>query len=267
MSLVGLVGVIHLGAMPGDPLGGASFDEVLEAALRDATALEAGGIRAMIVENFGSLPFAKGSAGERLAPHQVALMARVADHLRRRFPEVLLAVNCLRNDALSALGIAAACGLDAVRVNVHTGAYISDQGILEGEAATSLRYRHQLGAASQVAIWADVHVKHAQPLAPLPLEDATRDCLDRGLADAVIVTGSATGAPVDVEVLERIGAAAGQATVLIGSGLTPELAGSLAPMVHGAIVGTYLKRDGLVRNPVDVDRVRAMVEACAGRFR
>jgi membrane complex biogenesis BtpA family protein len=175
-------------------------------------------------------------------------------------------VNCLRNDAIAALSIAATAGADFVRVNVHVGAYATDQGVIEGEAARSLRHREALGAR-RVSICADVLVKHATPLAPIEPEQAARDTLDRGMADALIVTGAATGAAADPSVLERVRAAAAERPVLLGSGLTPENARSLLPLADGAIVGTWIKERGDVRAEIDPARVRTLADACRGLFR
>lgn len=261
----GLVGVVHVGAMPGDPkYGGGGFSAVEKDALRDGEALASGGVDAIVIENFGSAPFVKGDASERVPPHHVAFLAVLVRAMSGL--GVPIGVNCLRNDVISALGIAAATGASFVRVNVHTGAYLTDQGVIEGEAHRSLRYRAALEAQS-VAILADVLVKHAVPLAPTNATDATHDTILRGHADGVIVTGRATGAPVDRALLAEVRAAAGDATVLIGSGMTPERAVDLAPLADGAIVGTWLKENGDVRRAVDVARVRELVSALRGRFR
>lgn len=256
----GLIGVVHLQGLPGDPVPGAGgFAGVIEFALRDADALAEGGIESVIIENFGSAPFPKGCEGDRLEPHVVAFMALMTLDLRKRFGHV--GVNCLRNDARAAMGIASACGADFIRVNVHTGAYVTDQGVIEGEAAATLRYRQALG--SSVSVVADVLVKHAAPLAPLTATQATHEALDRGHASAVIVSGTGTGQPVDVEVLREVRAAAGDRPVWIGSGYNPDNAADLVPHIDAAIVGTWLKEDGDVSKPVDVKRVRQLVDQYA----
>lgn len=260
----GILGVVHLPAMPGDPLAGGDFDAMVAHAIADAEALRDGGIDGIVVENFGSVPFAKGDASSPLPPHQVAGMTRAVVAIRDRF-DGPLGVNCLRNDAEAALGIAAATGAQFIRVNVHVGAYVTDQGLIEGRAHATLRSRAAL--APSVAILADVLVKHATPLAPVTPKDATEDTVKRGLADGVIVTGRATGAPVDADLLRSVGAAAGEAPVYIGSGLTREGADTLAPLCDGAIVGTAFKRDGQVRAPVDPQRVRALCDAVRPRLR
>lgn len=262
----GIVGVIHLPAMAGDPgYRGGGSEQVIEFALGDAMSLVEGGVDGLILENFGSSPFRKGDASSRIDPYQVSVMTLVAAELRRRW-SLPIGVNCLRNDAQSALGIAAAVGLDFIRVNVHTGAYVTDQGLIEGEAHDTLRYR-SAHDAGRVAIVADVLVKHAAPLAPLSADTATKDCLLRGRADAVVVTGSGTGAPVDPELVREVVAAAGAKTVLLGSGTTPETLATLGPLVDGAIVGTFFKRGGVVSEPVEVARVRQLVAAAAGVWR
>lgn len=259
----GLIGVVHLLPMPGDPCGASGFDAVRDAALRDADALLEGGVRSVVVENFGSAPFVKGTHGARIPPHQAACIALVARQLVER--GMCVGVNCLRNDAITALGVAAASGAAFVRVNVHTGVYVADQGLIEGEADQSLRYREALGLPLGIA--ADVLVKHAAPLAPITPEQATEEALDRGLADAVIVSGTGTGKPVDGDILRRVRAAAGERTVWLGSGFTPALASELAPQVQGAIVGTWLKRDGVLAAPVDPERVKRLQDQTAARFR
>ncbi|MCZ7677559.1 MAG: hypothetical protein M5U28_01790 [Sandaracinaceae bacterium] len=151
--------------MPGDPrYADAGFDAVLAAARRDAEAIARGGAAAVIVENFGSAPFPKGHPDQPTPPHQVALIALAVSECRR-ITGLTVGVNVLRNDARAAVGIAAACGAAFVRVNVHVGAYVTDQGLIEGRAFETLRYRRELGA--EVAILADVRVKHAAPLAPV----------------------------------------------------------------------------------------------------
>lgn len=270
----GLIGVVHLPPLPGDPAfsvrapgdpqAGSAFS-FLDAALRDAEALSLGGVDGLIVENFGSAPFAKGTAANPAPPHQVAGLALAVHAVRTRF-DLPVGVNCLRNDARAALGIARSTDSAFVRVNVLSGAYVTDQGIIEGEAHEVLAYRQRLGAA-RISICADVLVKHAAPLAPVRLVDAARECAERAGADAIVITGSATGAPVDPGHLREVAQALPTHPVIIGSGLTAETAPALVGRVHGAIVGTWLKRGGDVRAPVDRARVRQLVEACAGRFR
>ena len=165
--------------------------------------------------------------------------------------------------------VSASCGHAAppqrgaafVRVNVLSGAMVTDQGVIESEAAELMRLRRLLDA-QQVLVLADVLVKHAYPLAPQPIAEAVEDTLQRACADGVIVSGVATGAAPDLDDLQQARRSAQGAPVLIGSGCDGTNAARLAPHADGVIVASSLKRDGLLANPVDPARVR---RACARR--
>jgi len=227
---------------------------VLDAALADARALAAGGVDALLIENHGDVPFAPA----RVDAGTVAAMA-IAVHEIRRAIRLPLGVNVLKTDALSALAVAAAACALFVRVNVHVGVVVADQGLLQSSSYESLRYRRLLGL--DIKIWSDVQVKHGMPLAPIPIEREARDAISRGLADALVVSGAATGEPTALEDLARVRAAAPHTPVLVGSGATAETAAELLTVADGLIVGTGVKRDGILANPVDVDRVRRLVES------
>jgi hypothetical protein len=188
-------------------------------------------------------------------------MTRIASSIRRSV-EIPLGINVLRNDAAAALGIALACEAQFIRVNVHTGVMVTDQGLIAGEADNTMRLRRALGG-QHIQVFADVLVKHATPLGMPTLADAVEDAVQRGLADAIIVSGSATGKSTNLQDLIEAVAAASGVPVYIGSGATIASIGALAPPAYGAIVGTGLKENGDVSAPVDAARVRAFARAFA----
>ena len=100
-------------------------------------------------------------------------------------------------------------------------------------------------------------MKHAVPLGDWPLDIAARDTLERGLADALIVSGTGTGEATDVSDLEQVRRACPTAKILLGSGVTAENVREYS-QANGFIVGTSLKRGGRLSNPVDVKRVAAL---------
>src|SRR5437773_1815820 len=208
-----LIGVIHLPPLPGSPRWRGDLGSVIESAVADALAYERGGARAVFLENFGDMPFAKGCAG----PETIAAMAAVGRAVRERI-KLPLGFNVLRNDARAALALCAACQGSFIRVNVHTGAMLTDQGLIEGNAFETLRYRRQICPGA--LIFADVHVKHAVPLGNWTLEDAARDTLQRGLADALIVSGRGTGQATNLADVKRVRATCPTARILLGSGVT-----------------------------------------------
>lgn len=256
-----LIGMIHLSPLPGSPryndsgIGGA-----MDAALRDAKALQKGGIDGLLIENYGDLPFKPTPAD----PETVASMTAIGQEIMKQVG-LPLGVNVLRNGALAALAIAHVIRARFIRVNVFAESLLTDQGIIEACAHDLMRFRRQLGA-SDVAVFADVRSKHAAPLGSRPVEESACDAAYRGLANALIVTGLRTGREPSRDQLHRVRVSVPDRPVLIGSGLTKQNASKLLREADGAIVGTYLKENGIVEKPVDESRVKELARAIA-RFR
>jgi membrane complex biogenesis BtpA family protein len=252
-----VIGVLHVPALPGAPRNRLPYTSILEWVLDDLSAYAEGGADAVILENYGDVPFYP----ERVPAETVAYLTAIAVEVRRR-STLPLGVNVLRNDGESALAIAAACGAAFVRVNVYTGARVADQGLLQGHAERIQRLRRTLDA--RVMVFADVAVKHSAPLGERALEDEVADTLQRGLAEAVIVTGAGTGQATSLDALRTARVAAQGAPVLCGSGATEESVAEILQTASGVIVGTALKHGGVTANAVDAERVRRFVAAARG---
>jgi hypothetical protein len=230
------------------------MDEVVARAARDARVLEEAGWDGVVVENFNDVPFHPSTVG----PETVAALTRVVVAVRA-VTSVPVGVNVLRNDAAAALGIAIATGARFVRINVHTGSMWTDQGLLHGRAADTMRLRGAL--APDVAVLADVHVKHAVPPAGSDLATAARDAWHRGLADALVVSGTATGAAPSTADLLAVKQAVPDACVLVGSGLDAESVVELLGAADGAIVGSALMEGARAGAAVDPERAAALARA------
>jgi uncharacterized protein len=248
-----VIGVVHLLPLPTSPRWGGNLEEVIARAEQEATALAAGGANGVMLENFFDAPFTKG----KVDPAVVSAMSLVVQHIIPMV-HVPVGINVLRNDGHSALAIAACTGAKFIRVNVLTGVMATDQGIIEGDAHNLLRYRRELG--KDVKIFADVLVKHAQPLSATNLSLAIHDAIDRGLADGIILSGNATGHAPRVEDLIEAIASCQNTPLLIGSGATSENIAQLIPHADGVIVSSSLKRHGQMHQPIDPIRVGRFVE-------
>jgi uncharacterized protein len=249
-----IIGVVHLLPLPTSPRWGGSLKAVIDRAEQEALALASGGVDGLMIENFFDAPFTKG----RVDPAVVSAMTLVVRKIIS-LVNIPVGINVLRNDAQSAMAIAACTGAQFIRVNVLTGVMATDQGLIEGCAYELLRYRRELGC--DVKILADVLVKHARPLGTPNLTTAVRDTIERGLADAVILSGWATGSPPTLEDLELATDAANGTPVLIGSGADWENISTLITAADGAIVSSSLKRQGKIDQSVDPIRVSQFVEA------
>jgi len=248
------IGVVHLKPLPGSPRWHGDIESVVNNAIIDAQAYDRGGAHALFIENFNDAPFAKGSVG----PETVAAMCRVACAIKEH-TKLPIGFNVLRNDAKSSLALCAATGGSFIRVNVHCGAMLTDQGIIEGDAHNTLRYRQQI--CPNALILADVHVKHASPLADSPIGDDAREIIERGLADAVIVSGIGTGYATDFADVEMVSRAVPHAKIFVGSGITTHNVSEYMRLTHGVIVGSSLKFNGKLSSHVDQKRVAAMAKA------
>lgn len=249
-----VIGVVHLLPLPTSPRWQGKLQEVIARAEQEATALAAGGVDGIIIENFFDAPFCK----DCVDPAVVSAMTLVVDRLKGMVM-LPIGINVLRNDARSAMAIATCTQVQFIRVNVLTGVMATDQGLIEGKAFELLRYRRELG--SDVAILADVLVKHARPLGTPNLTTAVKDTIERGLADGVILSGWATGSPPSQEDLELAAAAAGDTPVFIGSGADWTNIGQLMQAANGVIVSSSLKRQGKITETIDPIRVSQFVEA------
>lgn len=250
-----VIGMVHAAPLPGSPRYNRDWPRVIDEFVMDAIALCKGGCDGVMIENFGDTPFYPG----RVPAITIAAMTHLATEFRR-ITALPFGINVLRNDGQSALAVAVASGARFIRVNVLCGARVTDQGIVTGIAHDLLRERSQMNA-QHIRILADVDVKHSAPLGPRSLVDETHDLVERGGADAVIVSGSATGQPTSQADSQIIRSAAGNTPVFIGSGATIDSVAALKPHCDGFIVGTHFKRDGIVSAPVDAERVRAFVRA------
>lgn len=249
-----LIGVVHLKPLPGAPRWKGNLNALIDFAVADARAYERGGAHAIFVENFGDVPFTKTNVG----PETIAAMTAAGCAIRAAV-KLPIGFNVLRNDAQAALALCAACGGDFIRVNVHTGAMLTDQGLIEGDAFHTVRYRDRISPGAE--IFADVHVKHAVPLGDWTLEDSAHDTVERGLADALIVSGVGTGQAADLADVERVRHACPHSKLLLGSGVNVANVKEYLRFADGVIVGSSLKKDGKLANPVDPKRVAALVKA------
>ena len=253
MHLPRLIGMVHLGSLPGSPGFTGDLDAVVASAVSDAEILTEAGFDGVMIENFGDAPFFADDAPKVTIAALTSAVNAVYDATR-----IPTGVNVLRNDGLGALAVAAATPASFVRINVLSGTMYTDQGPIIGQAAEVARMRAAI--CPDVAVMADVFVKHATPPAGLTLTDATNDLVERGGADAIVVSGAGTGKAADVDHLATV-AELSDLPVYLGSGVGIDNVGEMLAIAHGAIVGTSVKVDGVPTNPVDPDAAAAFIAA------
>jgi membrane complex biogenesis BtpA family protein len=249
-----IIGMIHLLALPGAPhFPGGSLDPVLDFALTDVEALVAGGVDGLIIENAWDIPFTK-----EIGLETVAAMTALTGPIRKA-AGLPVGINCLANGAIPGLAIAKGGGAQFIRVNQWVNAYVANEGIIEGPAGKALRYRSAI-KGDEIKVFADVHVKHGAHaiVADRTLREQTRDAVFFD-ADVLIATGQRTGDVTEAGEIDGIREGT-TLPVIIGSGFRTEDAARLLKHADGAIVGSSIKRDGVWWEPVDVNRVKQLMD-------
>lgn len=249
-----IIGMVHLGPLPGAiSYQGAALQTIIDAAVADVDALQQGGVDGLLFENSGDAPYrregaeAYSIAGFSLVLHEIVKQVKVP-----------FGVHFLRNAPFAGLSITHLTGGRFIRYNFLIDAYVTDQGIIQGNAAEVMQYRKLLG--SKVLVLGDVHGKYATPLADRPIDEAASDLVYRGLADAVIVSGSQSGKPPRKDYLKQVKSVIHETPVIIGSGLNPSNLDPFLLLADAAIVGSYFKQDGRFHNPVDKTRVTEFMQ-------
>lgn len=251
-----VIGMIHVDPLPGTPGDRGDWPLALRRAAGEARLYREAGVQALLVENMHDLPYLKGAVG----PEITAAMALLTQAVKEE-SGLPTGVQILAGANREALAVAKAAGLEFIRAEGFAFAHVADEGLMEACAGPLLRYRRQIGA-EHVAVLADVKKKHASHAitADLSVGATARAAAFFG-ADAVVVTGTATGEVADPEILDEVRRAT-EVPVFVGSGVT-------VANVHrylsadALIVGSHFKVDGHWRNPVDPARVERFVDEVA----
>src|SRR6187549_536172 len=150
-----IIGVIHVGALPGTPRGSKSVAELVRQAKEEARVYRECGVDGLIIENMHDVPYLKGEVG----PEIVAAMTAIGIEVKTECG-LPVGIQILAGANIEAMAVAHAAGLDFIRAEGYAYAHVADEGIIEASAARLLRYRKMIGA-ERVQVWADIKKKHA----------------------------------------------------------------------------------------------------------
>lgn len=249
-----LIGMIHVGALPGTPAAARSVDEIVDTAIAEALAYRDAGFNAVMIENMHDVPYLKGAVG----PEITAAMAVIARELQYEV-DLPIGIQVLAGANREALAAALAGNARFIRAEGFVFGHVADEGWIEASAGELLRYRRAIGAGP-VRVFADIKKKHSAHAvtADVDLAETARSA-EFFRADAVIVTGTATGRAADAAEVASVTQAV-QIPVFVGSGLSPENLASFAA-ADGFIVGSSVKHGGTWSNPLDRVSVESMARA------
>ena len=248
-----IIGMAHIGALPGSPLYDADGGpgKLVEGVLADLEALQEGGVDAILFGNENDRPYQLSAPGEGIAAMS-AIIGEVRPHLRVPF-----GVNFLWDPAAS-VAIAAATGAAFVR-EIFTGVFASDMGLWSPDAARAVRLRRTLGR-NDLQLFYNINAEFAHSVDQRPLELRARSAVFSSLADAVLVSGPLTGQSAATSDLRSVAEAVPEVPVLANTGVNRDNVGEILSLADGCIVGTHFKVGGDTWKPVEKERVARFME-------
>jgi hypothetical protein len=251
-----VIGMVHLGALPGTPRSADPVAVIVERAVSEARLLATAGFDAVVLENMHDAPYLKRAVG----PEIVATMTAAAVAVRAEV-DLPLGLQVLAGANREAVAIAHATSCSFVRAEGFVFASVADEGLMDAaDAGPLLRYRRSIDAGN-VAVLADIKKKHSAHAITADVDiAATARAAEFFGADGLVVTGPATGEATDLGELARCRAAT-NLPLVCGSGTNPDNIAQIFAHADGAIVGSWFKRNGHWSEPPDPGRVEALVEA------
>lgn len=253
-----IIGVIHVGALPGTPRGMRSVAELASEARHEARVYRECGVDGIIIENMHDVPYLKGEVG----PEIVAAMAIVGGEVKSEC-KMPVGVQILAGANIEAMAVAHAAGLDFIRAEGYAYAHVADEGLIEASAAKLLRYRKMIGA-ERVQVWTDVKKKHSAHAITADVSlGQTAETIEFMGADCMIVTGSVTGEAPQLKDVQEAKSHC-HLPVFLGSGISDSNIDQFYEAADGFIIGSSFKVDGLWSNTVDPNRVTQFVNRLRG---
>jgi hypothetical protein len=248
-----VIGVIHVGALPGTPYNTLTVVELGTAARREAKLYRDSGIDGIAIENMHDVPYLRGEVGPEIVAAMTAIAIEVKDEVSSE-NSLPVGIQILAGANLEAMAVAHAAGLDFIRAEGYAYAHVADEGLIQASAAKLLRYRRMIGA-ERVQVWADVKKKHSAHAITADVSlGSTAHTVEFMGADCVIVTGNVTGEPpIPADVKEA--KAHCRLPVILGSGITAQNITDFFHEADGFIVGSSFKVDAHWSNTIDPSRV------------
>jgi membrane complex biogenesis BtpA family protein len=245
-----LIAMCHLEALPGRPRYDATggVEAIVASAAREVTALQDGGVDAILFCNENDIPYST-SVGMEAVATMAHVIGRVSDQLRVPYGTNLLW------DAAASIAAAVASGASFIR-EVLTGVYDSDMGLLAPDLGKVAGYRQAIGGR-HIAMFANITPEFSRSVGGRSVADRAASAAYLGV-DALLISGPAAGVDASMSDLREAKEAV-EIPVLANTGVKHETIEDVLTVADGAIVGTSLKVDGDTWNPVDPERVVDMM--------
>jgi uncharacterized protein len=211
-----------------------------EQALEELAVYECEGVSGAIVENYHG---------------RVEDVIATLDKIGKRATSIKVGINILPNEFELAFLLATCYNAHFIQLDHVAGKYT--RGGMDVNKYLAARDYHP-----GIAVLGGVWPKYYSPLPGSVLESDLADGVRR--ADAIVVTGEGTGKATPLEKIVQFRKAIGTFPLIVGAGLSPGNAVQQLELADGAIVGSYFKKDGDTKNPIDAGRVKVLMHAVNG---
>jgi membrane complex biogenesis BtpA family protein len=238
-----VIGALHFPPLLGFPEF-PGFEIAKMNALKDLKALEDGGVDAIIFENNYDIPHTE-FVGPEIGASMLLLGAEI-----KKATTLPVGISVLWNDYKTALSIAKALDLQFVRIPVFVDTVKTNYGIIEGDFGEIVKFRKRIQAES-VALFTDIHVKHAEILSTDTILESARLAISKG-SDGLVITGKWTGDAPDILELKQVRNAVSNFPIICGSGIDNKNIHELFEYANGGIVSTSLKEGTTKQGEINV---------------
>ena len=249
-----IIGCLHMMALPGTPYYDASvtIEEHIDRLKQDAKILMELGYDACVFANEGDRPYLT-QVGQEI----IATYVRIATEVSK---VLTIPYGCgVLIDPKATIAVAKAIGAKFVRTYV-SNSYVGSFGPQDFNPGEIFRYQKAIGAE-------DVHVyTYFEPHGATCLDTRSIESqIDSGFAvmpiAGMLVGGPRAGLPPEQAHFKKIKESFPEIPLLLGSGSNKDNIADLLPYADGVIVGTTIKKDAYLYNPIDYDRAQALIEA------
>ncbi|GLV45805.1 uncharacterized protein CBL_02825 [Carabus blaptoides fortunei] len=195
--------MIHLKALPGSPRFGGSIQKIVDKACRETDIYIECGIDSILVENMNDIPYVQAN---HLKPETTATMSRVCAEIKKQLfdCDIPCGVQVLAGANEEAIAIAQACEFHYIRAEGFVFSHVADEGFTDAVAGPLLRYRKNIGA-EDVLVLTDIKKKHSSHAITSDVSLVeTAKAAEFFFSDGVILTGTATGDPANINELVEL---------------------------------------------------------------
>lgn len=252
-----IIGCVHLIALPGTPHYDktVSFAEQVERVQREIIALQNAGFDAIVFANEGDRPYLS-----RVGPEIIAAYTRIVS---QALDVIKIPYGCgVLVDPYAAISIAKAIDATFIRSYV-SGVYADMCGLTIYEPGKIMRFKKSIDADNvNIYCYCDAHGGTSlDTRSQLDMADTAFSVLGPA---GVLVPGQHAGLAPDFREVEEIKTRFSDKPVMIASGVTPDNIKEALRISDGMVVGTFIKKDGILWNEVDPERAKRFIDAVKG---